>query len=192
MKLTNYTEVPDALLREMIRFCCPSGVAGYDITFKNSGDGFLTGWCYHSGTAYHQRDGKCPPLITISVPKWFGPDPKPRRKQWKGVQGRNPRRILCAQRQGQMGYMTRETFSQHEELVHIIAHEMRHLWQKRVPKGRRVWGGRGRYSERDADAYGIRLTRAWRRTTKSPTPFSGVRLKLSACNKSFRNRCKAG
>ena len=50
-----------------------------------------------------------------------------------------------------------------EWLVFIAAHELRHLWQARVPKGRRVWGSRGQFSERDADAYAIRMLRAWRR-----------------------------
>ena len=33
----------------------------------------------------------------------------------------------------------------------------------RIPRGRRVWGARGQFSERDADAYAIRMLRAWRR-----------------------------
>lgn len=163
MKLTNHTSVPDGLLRAIVRFVCPSGVTGYDITFKNSGDGFLTGWAYTYGTAYHQRGGKCPPLITISVPKWYGPDGNPRRGQWLGIQGRNPRRILGRQRQACRGYMPGECWTDHESLVNIIAHEMRHLWQRKVKRGRRVWGARGQMSERDADAYAIHLTRQWRR-----------------------------
>lgn len=50
-----------------------------------------------------------------------------------------------------------------EFLVYILAHELRHLWQAQVPRGRRVWGSRGQFSERDADAYALRMLRAWRR-----------------------------
>lgn len=50
-----------------------------------------------------------------------------------------------------------------ESLVIVLAHELRHLWHHRVPRGRRVWGARGQYSERDADAYALRMLRAWRR-----------------------------
>ncbi len=46
----------------------------------------------------------------------------------------------------------------------VTAHELRHLWQAQHPKGWRVWGSRGQYSERDADAYAIRMLRAWRRS----------------------------
>lgn len=53
--------------------------------------------------------------------------------------------------------------SRMEWLVYLAAHELRHLWQARVPRGRRVWGARGQFSERDADAYAIRMLRAWRR-----------------------------
>jgi hypothetical protein len=65
------------------------------------------------------------------------------------------------------GYMTHDTFTDHESLLHVIAHELRHLWQKRVPKGRRVWRARGQFSERDADAYGTRIVRHWRRTSRN-------------------------
>jgi hypothetical protein len=51
VKLTNYTKVPTELLRAMIQFATPPGVANYDISFKNSGDGRLSGWAYHNGTA---------------------------------------------------------------------------------------------------------------------------------------------
>lgn len=50
-----------------------------------------------------------------------------------------------------------------EMLVHILAHELRHIWQYNNPTRKRVWGSRGRYSERDADAYGIHMLRRWRR-----------------------------
>ena len=69
MHLINYTEIPDDTLRGMIRFALPSGVANFDITFKNDGSGSLHGYCYHAGTSYHIRNGKCPPLVTIHVPK---------------------------------------------------------------------------------------------------------------------------
>ena len=50
-----------------------------------------------------------------------------------------------------------------EALILILAHELRHSWQAKVPRGRRVWGARGQFSERDADAYAIHMLRAWRR-----------------------------
>ena len=57
-----------------------------------------------------------------------------------------------------------DLYSRIEALVLVTAHELRHLWQAQHPKGWRVWGSRGQYSERDADAYAIRMLRAWRRS----------------------------
>jgi hypothetical protein len=59
--------------------------------------------------------------------------------------------------------MTRE-----EAVLFVLAHEMRHLWQARVRRGRRVWGSRGVLSERDADAYALRALRHWRRGEEMP------------------------
>jgi hypothetical protein len=62
------------------------------------------------------------------------------------------------------GYIDNLILSREEALVHILAHEFRHLWQKNHPGKRgKVWGARGQYSDRDADAYAIRKTRQWRR-----------------------------
>ena len=61
------------------------------------------------------------------------------------------------------GYLASAEYAQEEAIVHLVAHELRHLWQANVPKGQRIWGARGRFSERDADAYAIRKVRHWRR-----------------------------
>lgn len=61
------------------------------------------------------------------------------------------------------GYLPSIQFTMTELLVHLVAHELRHLWQETHKKGWRVWGSKGQFSERDADAYGIRMVRQWRR-----------------------------
>jgi hypothetical protein len=55
-------------------------------------------------------------------------------------------------------------YNRTEALVHLLAHELRHLWQAKVKRGYRVWGARGQFSERDADAYAIQMLRRWRRS----------------------------
>ena len=74
------------------------------------------------------------------------------------------------------GYLPDPYFAdQVEALVYLAAHELRHLWQARVPSGRRVWGARGQFPERDACAYGIKMLRAWRRrAVTSPEPEPSV------------------
>ena len=62
------------------------------------------------------------------------------------------------------GYLEYLTLSREEALVHLLAHEFRHFWQKNhLGKRGKVWGARGKDSERDCDAYAIRKQRAWRK-----------------------------
>ena len=60
-------------------------------------------------------------------------------------------------------YMAWNACTFEEAAVALIAHEVRHVWQTKHPKGYRVWGSRGRFSERDADAFAIHKMREWRR-----------------------------
>lgn len=52
--------------------------------------------------------------------------------------------------------------SRGEALLFVLAHELRHAWQSSHLQGK-VYGSRGRYSERDADAWGLRMVRRARR-----------------------------
>jgi hypothetical protein len=60
-----------------------------------------------------------------------------------------------------------------ELVVVVAAHELRHAWQARS-KSRRgyIWGGRGRFSEVDTEAYALRMLRAWRRRPTAHTATS--------------------
>lgn len=142
MKLKNYTPYDSDLLREIIRFVCPPGVAGFDISFKNSARSWR-GRAYVEGCSCHCRPCM---LVIIGCQK---PQPPEARK-------------ICRWNLGG-AYLEHETHSDTEALVDIVAHELRHLWQRKHPRGYRVWGAKGKYSERDADAYAIRMLRAWRR-----------------------------
>jgi hypothetical protein len=77
-------------------------------------------------------------------------------------------RILKPKNGNTGGYIDHLMLSKEEALVHVLAHEFRHFWQ-RNHQGKRgkIWGARGVYSDRDADAYAIKKTRAWR-TMRSP------------------------
>jgi hypothetical protein len=78
---------------------------------------------------------------------------------------------------GGRGYLPVLVLSEEEALVYVVAHELRHLYQYRNPRGRRVWGTRRSkrgVSERDASAYGIRKVREWRRTHAAPSSFSRI------------------
>jgi hypothetical protein len=70
---------------------------------------------------------------------------------------------------GSRGYQGVRVYSEREALLFILAHEIRHLWQKTTPRGDRVYGARGRYSERDADCYALGVVRRWRRNVPRGT-----------------------
>lgn len=156
MRLQNFTSVETSRLKEIIRFVVPSGVSKFDISFKNSS----RGWCaraYVHGSSYHEENlikrglrhrsyQAYTPLVVINVPP-FSRYRKPNVSNNGG------------------GYLRSVQFSHEEDIVHLVAHELRHLWQGKVKSGRRVWGARGQFSERDADAYAIRKVRQWRRLT---------------------------
>lgn len=167
MRLQNFTKLDTELLREIIRFTCPVGVSGFDIAFKNSARSYR-GRAYTNGTQYHWRTCKrtgrfiVPQLIIIGVHRH--PASVLRRytiKTGHGIAGAKWTTPLQWPARG--GYLPTVAFSETEIIVHLVAHELRHLWQRRVKKGHRVWGARRQYSERDADAYAIQMVRRWRR-----------------------------
>lgn len=163
MKVTNYTKFDTELIKEIIRFVRPPGISNFDIKIKNSEDGWK-GKAYCGGVSFRfydresgeSREGyRTKPLVVIGVPH----------KTTERTRYKRPRVTDYQVR----GYLRSVQFSPVEDMVHLLAHELRHLWQAKVPRGRRVWGARGKFSERDADAYAIRKTREWRRKGASPS-----------------------
>lgn len=125
---------------EVVRFVRPNGISNFDVEVKNSEKPFA-GRAYWNGCSYHNRTS-CPlVVIRIGSKKTF-PFHVPREKG--------------------TGYLEMDFYTQLEALVGVMAHELRHLWQKNHSRGL-VWGARGRFSERDADAYALNRLRAWRR-----------------------------
>jgi hypothetical protein len=138
MKLENYTKLDSNWLRDVIRAVKPSNCSSFDVAFKNCAYG-------HRGRAYTKGcsfSGRFDPYIIVAL----------------GRKVQYP--YTCSNKGAYLGVVL---YSLEEAAVFITAHELRHLWQRYVPKGRRVWGSKGQYSERDADAYGLKMLRAYRR-----------------------------
>lgn len=138
MKLENYTNLDSEWLRAVIRAVKPAKCSGFDIAFKNCGSG-------HRGRAYTKGcsfSGRFDPYIIVAL------DKKERYPYKTTSQG---------------AYLGVVLYDLEEAAIFITAHEFRHLWQRWVPKGYRVWGSRGQYSERDADAYALQMIRRYRR-----------------------------
>lgn len=138
MRLKNYTPLETDWLRKAVAAVKPSNVSKFDISIKNSANG-NKGKAYWNGCSYHSTSS---PLVTIGL--------KEKTKfPYRTVQGG--------------GYIGFTLYSLREVALFIIAHELRHLWQAKVKSGWRVWGAKGRFSERDADAYAIHKVREYRR-----------------------------
>jgi hypothetical protein len=138
MKLKNTSTVPTELAREVLRFVKPSGISKFDVMLKNS-EYALVGRAYHAGSSYHATRS---PFIVLRI----------------GPQNKYPYKLM-----GHGGYLDFGwLYNQTEGLVVLAAHELRHLWQAKHKRGYRVWGAKGQFSERDADAYAMRKLREWR------------------------------
>jgi hypothetical protein len=154
--------MPDAVLRSIIRFVRPPGVTGFKIAFRNCSYGYRgVAYCTRGSRAAEAAPGtvhraKPTPYVLINVyrraqeVKWRCP------YKWMGTDD---------------GLDVR-AYSNTEAVVFLVAYELRHLWQARIKRGSRVWGARGRYSERDADAHGLRMLRKWRRESNGTTQSS--------------------
>jgi len=123
----------------MVRFCKPNNISRYDVMIKNHRGKGCRGTAYHKGSSYHATTS---PFIVVSV-----------QRDAKGY----PRKTAATG-----AYIPFIVMSREENVLYILAHELRHLWQSKIKKGWRVWGSRGQFSERDADAYAIRKVREWR------------------------------
>jgi len=161
MRLRNSSGLPDELVREVIRFVRPAGISKFDVMVKRS-SGTFGGMSYGEGSGYHMT---ADPFVTVRV----GPDEKfpffvrGDRADRKGAvtvyfDGRPPKVSNSTKGYLTIGWLCNRV----EALVMVMAHELRHQWQRTHSRGR-VWGSRGKYSERDADAYALRMLRAWRR-----------------------------
>lgn len=157
MKIRNTTDMSDDLVRRVIAFVRPPGVRRFDVMVRNAGRGIVHGRAFAHGHPSHRISRYGTPFIRVNVSADPDAFPLPPGSAYEQDGAYLPAPYLA---------------SRTEALVYICAHEMRHLWHARVPRGRRVWGARGQYSERDADAYAIRMLRAWRRAHFS-TPVIG-------------------
>lgn len=134
MRLKNHTDIPSDFVREVIRAVRPSGISNFDVRVSN-GKRFA-GRAYTQGSGYHDRAA---PFIVCRIPA---------------------RQHLVYPARG--AYLPMALGSRIEMLIVLLAHELRHLWQAKHTRGK-VWGSKGRFSERDADAYALRMLRRFRR-----------------------------
>lgn len=134
MRLKNYTDIPNDLVREIIRAVRPGGISNFDVRVSNGKQ--FRGRAYVQGSGYHDT---ADPFIVCVIPE--------KKQIVKPAHG---------------AYLPMKLGSRVEMLIILLAHELRHLWQAKHSRGK-VWGSKGKYSERDADAYALRMLRRYRR-----------------------------
>ena len=144
--IKNSTNIPNEYIREIFGFVKPHNVrsSGLQITVRNSRL-FSAHW-----TLTYDKKGMVVDKVVLSV----------------GDNGNSKMKFpyFVDRSKGRGGgYLSELLLSREEMIVSILAHELRHAWQYRKRRGYRVWGARGQFSERDADAYAIRTTRKWRK-----------------------------
>lgn len=140
----NYTDLPDDTLRAIYAAVLPPGLSAHDVEIKNNA-GCGRGVAYSQGSGYHAT---ARPFVVVSVPTTEKASRVSR--TWNVEKG---------------GYLLITHGSRLESFVYIMAHELRHIWQAKAkgrPRGM-VYGSKGRFSERDASAYGLRMLRRYRR-----------------------------
>jgi hypothetical protein len=164
MLLKNHTNIPDEKIREIIRFVTPNRVTGFDVRIGNSKNEIFRGRAYPQGSPYHNTAN---PFIVVKLTKdetvfpYFVRYKSHTRTRVK-LNPQSGKFEVVSYNTGTGGYIDHLLLSREEVIVHVIAHELRHLWHAKVKKGYRVWGARGQFSDKDADAYAIRKTREWR------------------------------
>lgn len=170
MILKNYTNISDARIREIIQHLRPNGISKFDVRISNSKTCIFRGCCYYNGAGCHDTGN---PFIIIRITKHEEAFPYfaryiPQIRTHTRINLKTLKSESVSYSTGTGGYIDHLLLSREEAIVHVCAHELRHLWQKEHKRGR-VWGARGRFSDRDADAYAIRKTREWRRQQNNNT-----------------------
>jgi len=137
MKIKNKSFFTEEEIREVVRFVKPQNVSRFSVKVRECRGGY-SGWFCHSWG----NNGRMEPEVIASVSRSIS---FPHHRKMHGA------------------YLSFDLYNLKEILVMLLAHELRHFWQFKIPKGWRVWRAKGQYSERDADAYALHKVREWRR-----------------------------
>jgi hypothetical protein len=176
MKLRNSTDISNSVVKEVIRFVRPVGIANFDIMLKNAQGRYAGGRAYSQGSVYHKGNS---PFVVLRVPRDTYPQWKKSFGDKNFVMSKRPLKsegwqrtnkatfplTLHTYQRGQLRGKQYHVTSRIEYLVYLAAHELRHLWQHKTGTKRRgmTFGSRGVASEIDTESYAIRKLREWRK-----------------------------
>lgn len=131
----NTTDIPSEVIAAIADLVCPAGAARYVLHLTNKPNAVgVSGWAY-------RNSGR----VSLCIGTLAGPH------------------VYNAGGNSSKGYLHDTACgSRAEAVLFVLAHELRHRFQ-RAHRQPRVYGSRGRYSERDADAYALNVLRRYRR-----------------------------
>lgn len=135
MQIKNTSDIPTEKLREIVNFVKPEGISKFSINFTK--------------TKYGRGGGR-------SWPEEF-------RILIRVAQAHKEHKYPMMDNNKKGAYLDYLLLSREEGVVQVTAHEFYHLKQHVYPRCHRVWGSKGKQSERACDAYGIKMVRKWRR-----------------------------
>jgi hypothetical protein len=151
MKLDNTSDIPNEIIRDIVRFVRPPGIKNFKVRVRNKTGYMWAGWGNGQGISVRVN-------TSAEFPRMYQP------YQYGQLKARwtKPDPVTGARRRlkGRRYYLT----SLVEMLIVLFAHELMHTRQGQPGRIRgRVWGARGRFSEIQTSAYEIRMLRWWRK-----------------------------
>jgi hypothetical protein len=161
--LTNYSNVPSRLVHQAIRHCTDLGeLPAFDCVVTSSRRGY-SGRCI----SYSDSPLKFKPLVKVAEYSDERQYPLSVESLKKGSRrvarlDKTGDKITFQGMQSQNGYLDFFVLDRTELLIHVVAHELCHLWQ-RYCAVKQFHGAPKKLRERDSDEYAIAKVREWRR-----------------------------
>ena len=159
MKLVNKTKtISDNKLQKLIDFCNKDlNVNVPTIEIGKCKTNLFNGGYYHYQKKQNQHKNKIKINVNfnkIHYPTYLDYEHKTKLKYYNG-------------------YLNYWLLSPSETIIHVLSHELRHIWQEQNRKNRDKWiySSYGKYSNKDADSYAIHKQREFRKLLKSHNYF---------------------
>jgi len=134
MKLLNSTNINPEFIKAVYKIARPSSLKG-TVSVRVINTDYPNGW---GGAYYNCYNYGCDHHIVIAVPR-----EKPHLPYYRGTR---------------FSEITQE--KREFSLIRVMAHELRHIWQP--DHKTRLAGRKGRFSEKDADAYAETILKKWK------------------------------
>jgi hypothetical protein len=171
LRLKNFSDTPDATIHRMIDFVDPGLAKDVRVVVRNSqvnSHGFSRAKTKEI-VVYMPKHQTYPYYLDMSHSfKWIKSEECNDTDIALKEQQFNNRPYKLIKYRRKTGYLPSLLLTKEEDMIMILAHELRHQWQRRrPPKTQWAWGCQGNKTkfavERDASVYELKKIREWRR-----------------------------